>query len=315
MANINRTLELKLRLGEMTLATLTLRLNVVQADVFSQGEPKTLQTCAQLELDDTTDGTFLSSAPIDLELPTATVLADKLIYVPAQYPRYYIDLSTDFEAYQQKFSSKSRSGIRRKVRKFAKESGGEIEWSVHTSGSEIRDFNQRAVAVSRQTYQHKMFDAGLPESQAYCDDMVYRAERGEARGYLISVKGEAVAYLYCPINNGVVMYSYLGYLDEYRELSPGTVLLWRALEDLFETGQYRLFDFTQGGLEGQHSQKSFFSTGSVQCADIYVLHAKTVTKLKVYSAITIDRISESIGRTLEKLGLKKRIRQLMRNLR
>jgi len=59
----------------------------------------------------------------------------------------------------------------------------------------------------------------------------------------------------------VLVYSHLGFDPKYADWSPGNVLLWLALEDLFAEDRFDYLDFT----EGDNAQKLFFSTGQLPC--------------------------------------------------
>jgi hypothetical protein len=315
MANESKNLELNLRLGELTLARPSLHVNIVRSRLFSNTEIKTLEQYASTPFLSGFDGNYLPSAPIVDTLPELTWLKNKIIYVRQQYPHFYTRLDTGYDTYLATFSAKSRSGVRRKVKKFAKETGGELIWKTYRTPSEIDEFYQKAIPLSEQTYQQKMFGAGLPDSSEFRSLMRKLSEDDQLRAYLLFVGEEPVAYLYCPISEGVVKYAYLGFLDEFRSLSPGTVLLWIALESLFVEGIHKIFDFTEGGLADQHNQKKFFSTNSVNCANIFVLKKSFSNTLKISSAVALNQLSGAIGSALGSVGLQTKIRHFIRKLK
>jgi CelD/BcsL family acetyltransferase involved in cellulose biosynthesis len=235
-------------------------------------------------------------------------------YVPRQYDRHYADLSTTYDAYLGTFSTKSRSNLRKKVRKFEERSRGPTRWRCYKTSGEIEEFYRFARDISRQSYQERLLDAGLPEDEAFRAAMVERAKEGRVRGYLIFLDEIPIAYLYCPIHEGIVSYAFLGYRAEFSELSPGTVLLWLVMEELFREGTHRIFDFTEGGDRGQHSQKRLFSTGSVQCADVYLFRRTAANWIIVLTHLAVDWLSASIGFALESLGLKRRVKSWTRSI-
>ena len=176
-----------------------------------------------------------------------------LQYVTSQYRRYYIDLSLSKDDYLKKFSSKSRSTLLRKVKRFARESGGEIDWREYRTPQEIAEFFPLARQVSQLTYQERLLDAGLPEDEDFRASMLSLAEAGSVRAYLLFLDGKTVAYLLCPIREGTAIYAYLGYDPDVARLSPGTVLQWLALDEMFADAQLSHFDFTEG--EGEFFQR------------------------------------------------------------
>lgn len=252
---------------------------------------------------------LIRSHPVDRELPRLDFLPQAIRYVPARYNRYYIDLQSTFQEYLNKFSPKSRSTLQRKVRKFSDFCGGEICWREYRYDDEIDEFYRLAREVSRKTYQDRLLNAGLPDSVEFARELQELARRDQLRGYLLFHEGNPIAYLYCPIQSNILFYRYLGYDPEFKQWSPGTILQYLALEKLFTEGKFRMFDFT----EGQGPHKEFFSTGSTQCADIYYIRptSRNFLLLRLHSGL--KTLSSKIVEVLNRLGLKSRIKKLIRS--
>jgi CelD/BcsL family acetyltransferase involved in cellulose biosynthesis len=251
---------------------------------------------------------LVRSHPVSGELPRLEILSRAIRYVPTQYRRYYVDLRVSFQEYLNKFSSKSRSTLQRKVRKFSESCGGQIPWREFSRPDEMEEFYRLARQVSKKTYQEKLLNFGLPEGQEFKQELIDLAGRDLVRGYILFSGNEPIAYLYSPAQDGVLFYQYLGYDPESRDWSPGTVLQYLVLERLFSEGKFRMFDFTEG--EGAH--KEFFSTGSTWCADVYFLRhtLRNLLLLRLHSGLR--SLSGMAVRALEKLGVKSRIKKLIR---
>ena len=117
-----------------------------------------------------------------------------------------------FAEYKSKFSAKTRSTINRKIRKYADYCGGEIQWKVYKAVGDMAEFFKLARAVSATTYQEKLLDAGLPESEKFFLEMEQLARQQRLRGFVLFHDGRPVSYLYCPVKpSGVVIYAFLGY--------------------------------------------------------------------------------------------------------
>jgi len=256
------------------------------------------------------DGYVVWSQPITTRLPVLRIRRDAILYVPQQYRRFFVDLSGGFERYKSTFSSKTRSGLRRKLRKFAEASGGTIIWRQYRTPDQLACFFSLAKKVSAKTYQERLLGLGLPTHQAFIASAFALSEQDRVRAYLLFLGGEPIAYLYCPISERVVSYDRLGYDPTYASLSPGTILQMLALEALFSEQQFSTFDFTEG--EGQH--KEMFSTGYCLCGDVFVLNRRPMPVSLVALHYVVDRASSSIGRTLERLRVKSQLRRLYRNI-
>ena len=229
----------------------------------------------------------------------------------SRFPRYFHDLTQSYEDFLAGKSAKTRSTLRRKLRKFESESDGRIDWRVYRSGVEMREFHRLAVVLARRTYQAKLYDAALPEEPAFVEDMARKAEAGEALGFLLFLRGEVIAYLYTPIADSRVIYGYLGFDSEHRDLSPGTVLQLLVMQWCFENESLTLFDFTEG--EGAH--KALFSSHKETCADLLLLkRSLRLLSLAMAYRFSIWLSLHSVG-LLDRLGLKAPIKAWLRRTR
>lgn len=189
------------------------------------------------------------------------------------YQRHYIDMSTGFDGYMARFSGKTRSGLRRKARKLAEETGG-YEVREFRKPAEIEQFLDLALPLSARTYQARLLDAGLPPDPASRAAMQEAAEQDLMRCFVLEAQGQPIAYLALPIAGNTLIYAHLGYDPAFARLSPGTVLQMEALERLFGEQRYCWFDFTEG--EGAH--KELFGTHSVGCSSLVLLHASLANR-------------------------------------
>jgi hypothetical protein len=310
---VRQRVPFRFRIGEMTLFPVhrtLLMYNATQEALeqqFADIEPSTGSDFAGL------DGFLVRSQPVRAQLPRVSRRGGSIRYVPREYERYYIDLRGGFEEYLAKFSSKSRSNLRKKVRRFADESGGQVDWRIYRTEEEIEEFHRLARRVSVQTYQERLLDAGLPDDVEFLQRARKAAAGDAVRAFMLFLRDAPIAYLYCPVRLEVITYAYLGYVPERSDLSPGTVLLLLALESMFNEGKFRFLDFTEGGLEGGKGHKGFFSTGSTRCADIHYLKPTAANWLLVLAHSGCDQTSALVGTVLDRLGLKARIKRLLRS--
>lgn len=297
------------QLSYLTLATWTRRL---QVQAYRITDPPTLPLP---RLVDGSDGFLVRSMPLLTPLPVVSTLSLEdqplLRYVMQRFPRYYIDMADQgFDGYKAKFSTKTRSTLNRKIKRFTEHCAGKLRWTAYRTPESLDQFWHHARELSKKTYQEKLLDAGLPDTPEYRGQAKAMAARDTFRAYLLFDGERAVSYLVCPIRDGVVEYGYLGYDPEYRHFSVGTLLQWLALESLFDERRYRYFDFTEG--ESEH--KRLFSTGHLDCANVVMLRITTAHRLLVLSHETFTRMAERVGRWLEKYHLKSRMRSWIRSL-
>lgn len=306
--SVCRPVPFNFQLSDLTLFSISLPLQVKAESLFSQSVIEEDPWVPSNDLMNESQGFVIRSLPIVTELPLLSKKDGFLRYVPLQYNHYYIDLRQTFEEYIKQFSSKTKSTIIRKVRKYAKHCGGSIPWKTYQNTNDIREFFELARKVSVKTYQERLFDSGIPDSEDFISNAESLAQDNSLRAYILFDGQRPISYLYCPVKEGVLVYDYLGYDPEYAKMSPGTVLQWLALEHLFEEKKFLYFDFTEG--ESEH--KRLFATHKRKCANIFFIKQNFKNKTIVCGHIIMNSISKRFGSIFDKLGLKTKIKRYLR---
>lgn len=298
---------LRFQLGDRTLWQSVLRLRVVRyplAELLAGGPVPDPQGTPP-----GTQGYLLRSRP---EPPAGADVAwrdGRVRYVVSRYRRHYVDLRTPLEDYLAKFSPRSRSTLGRKVRRYAQACGGELHCRAYREAAEMAEFHARARAVSALTYQERLLDAGLPEGEGFVAELEALARDDRVRAWVLGDGERPVAYLCCIGEGPDLEYRYLGYDPARARWSPGTVLHRLAIEELLGDGRFERLDFTEG--EGEH--KRFFATGSVDCANVYLLRAGAANALRVLVHAGATRGTAGAAAALERLGIKARLRRWLRH--
>lgn len=303
-----RQVAFKFQLSDFTLFSVPLALQVRSEKLIDQTPPVDKPALPSDELAEGSQGFQIRGLPVVREFPHISRIGDYICYAPLQYQHCYIDLGLTFEHYQKKFSSKTRSTINRKIKKYTEHCGGVLSWKTYQLPGEMRDFFCHARAISKLTYQERLLDAGIPGSEAFICNAETLAAEQRVRAYILFDGDKPVSYLYCPVEDGVLIYAYLGYDPEYMHLSVGTVLQWLAIEQLFKEARFRYFDFT----EGQSDHKRLFATHQQPCANIFLVRKTLRNTLIIYSHRLMDRFSVWLGAMMDKFGLKAKIKRLLR---
>ena len=299
---------LKFQLGDLVLFSVPLAMQT-RWDLLSDETPAVESPARPgVPLAHGSQGFMIRALPVAGELPRLSAIDGYLRYVPLQYGHCYIDLRTPFAVYQNKFSSKTRATIKRKLRKYAEHCGGQIDWKTFASPQEMRDFHRHARDVSRKTYQERLLDAGIPDTEEFMCEMQDLAAAGQVRGYVLFDRERPVSYLYCPARDSTLVYAYLGYDPAYMQYSVGTVLQWLAVQQMFEEANFKFFDFT----EGQSDHKRLFATHELRCANVMFLRRTLPNVILLRSHWGMDRFSKWLGDSLQTLGLKDWIRRRLR---
>lgn len=254
------------------------------------------------------DGLRVLSAPQSGASAIAACFPHHLIGGRQDYQRHYIAMSgSSYDDYLARFSSKTRSTLRRKGRKLAKDAG-DYSITQHRTPAEVERFLEAAVPLSAKTYQARLLDAGLPDTPAAHAAMLEAAEDDRMRCFLLSTGGAPIAYLSLPVVGSTLVYAHLGYDPEFARLSPGTVLQLEALERLFEEQRYTYFDFTEG--EGAH--KSMFGTNSAACASFVLLDPTLANRALLGARSTFDGAISGAKALAERSGALATVRSALK---
>ena len=307
---LSQPMKLRFQLGEIVLGTLTFPA-LVPEDHFTRwigGGPE-----PDFPFERFPDGVEVvkfPSYPIPEPLPVLSVRARSILYVPAQYQHSLVETrGTTFETYLKKFSSKSRSTLRKKVRRFAEHCGNAHPCREFQRPEEMAEFHRLARTVSAKTYQERLLRSGLPDTEEFRQRLERDAARDQVRGYILFDGARPVAYLHSPAQGRHLLYEHVGHDPEYDAFSPGTVLLYHVIERLFNAGRFQSLDFTEG--EGEH--KEFFGTRSLLCADLYYFRRSGGNRLLLGCHQGLRNASRAGVVLLDRLGLKARVKKLLRS--
>src|SRR5437899_5849127 len=158
--------KLAYRLGEITLFTRAFRALNLRSHFFDLPTDPMQPAPPFNRLGRGCDVIVTRSHPISERLQPLTAIDGALRYVPDQFTRFHTSLAGTFEDYLEKFSSKTRSTLRKKVKKFL-DSGEGSTMRSFAQPDEIAEFHRLARAVSARTYQEKLLGAGIPEGPGF----------------------------------------------------------------------------------------------------------------------------------------------------
>ncbi len=300
----DESVALRVEVAGRTLGHVRRRLRVVPhgLDAVLTGSPGDVPPAGQ-------DGWLLRSLPAERLPAIAASMAGWLVTVRQAYPRHYIAMEGQgFDDWWQGFSSKTRSTLSRKARRLADQFDGGFAVRSYRTSDEVAEFMAAAGALSARTYQARLMQAGLPAGEADVAEAVAAAAVDKVRAFLLFAGGRAIAYLYLPVERGVLVYAHLGYDPDFADLSPGIVLHVEALRLLYDEGGFRAFDFTEG--DGAH--KAQFGRASVSCVDVLLLRPTLRNRAALAAMRGVDALAAWGKGALDRMGLRARAKALIR---
>ncbi|NMM86715.1 hypothetical protein B2J88_20485 [Rhodococcus sp. SRB_17] len=231
-----------------------------------------------------------------------------LRYVRNRDVHHFIEIQQSWDAYFSKFTGKSRQNLRRTVKRFTERQQGSNGVELMTSPADMPRFHREALRISEQTYQHKLLKSGLPTDDAFVAHLDKLAREGRARGYLLHDGDHPVAYAWCSVSGDVLKYEVVGYLPQSADLSPGTVLLYHITKDAHAIPNCKFLDFGPG----EALYKSMFANCKVEYVDLYLFRMTASNMLLVGLHRSLSLVNEGLGRLFEAVGMKSRIKRLIR---
>ncbi len=307
-----QTVRLKYQLGEWVLGAWHPELLVLEPASFDQPAWPASEAELSALLTGALDGLLCRKVPAAFCVPGLGRYGALLRYVSHRDVLHYVSVQGSFSDYlKTQFSPKPRQNLQRSVRRFAERQDGKASWQVYTAAEEMEEFLREAVAVSKQTYQTRLLDAGLPSGPEFLKGIQRLAQDGRARGYLLRDQGKVIAFAWCRQQGNSLIYDTIGYLPEFGNLSPGSVLLYHILEDVFASAKYGILDFGPG--EAQY--KSLFATHSQEFVDLYLLRSTLKNRILLAGHWFMNQLSTAIGEILESYGVKKRVKAWLRRLK
>jgi hypothetical protein len=191
---------------------------------------------------------YLDAVPV--ESPTFASVQDVtrggfLPYVAATRPWHWIELGPRFDQYIGRMSSKSRGNIKRNARDL-RDRGGSLELIRVETEQAIAPFLENAARVSMKSWQHRTIGQRIDVSDAAVRKYQDLARLGMVRSYLLECGKTPVAFVLGYQFDGVYQYLETGYDEDLADLSPGTVLLYQMLEDLFASNPPVALNFGVG---------------------------------------------------------------------
>lgn len=302
---------LKFLLGELVLASWRPRLLVADPLHFGMPDWPEAPEVIQAALPADADGFLCRKVDVERFTPGIGRYGDFICYVGYRDVLHFVEITGSFDEYLKRFSTKSRHNLARSVRHFLARDPSHNGCEVYTAPDEMARFQHEAAAISESTYQTRLLGAGFRSDAESLQGMVVAAERGDARGYLLRDGERAIAFAWCRRKGDSLVYDTIGYLPECAKLSPGSVLLYLILQDLFSNRLFAMLDFGPG--EAQY--KSMFGTGQYAFEDVYLLRRTLRHRLLTSAHYRLGKLSSSAGAALERHGLKKRVKMLFRSLK
>jgi hypothetical protein len=171
----------------------------------------------------------LESPMYELALNVPGILSRDL-WPPAQgHDMMTIPSSID-EVYR-RMSSDRRIETRRRVRKLQSHPAGEPKIVCYRKESELDQLFADGEQIAKKTYQRGM-GVGFADKADVRSRLLLAARKGWLRANVLYIGDRPVAFWIAMLYHGSFVSEYMGYDPEFRQWSPGMVLVMRVIEQL-----------------------------------------------------------------------------------
>jgi hypothetical protein len=170
-----------------------------------------------------------------------------VFYPSPPQPHLWIEFPRNAADYWKRFSKKPRQTLRRKAKLLPH------EIRCYTRREEVAEFLHKAHQVSKRSWQAKRLGIRITNDPAHRKRLEVLASLGALRSYLLEHEGDPLAFVLGIQWKGCFLFEETGYHSGYKKWSPGTVLLFRLLEDLTVRDTPRLVDFGFGDAQYKRS--------------------------------------------------------------
>lgn len=220
-------------------------------------------------------------------------------------------LGGSFDAYLAQLGAKTRADLRSTRKKFIAHVKQDYRTRCFHAPDELEDFVTDAMAVSRKTYQVRQLDAGLQDHDALVRRYQATAALGWFRSYILYAQGVPIAFQVGHLYRGRYHAQEIGYDPEWARQHVGIFLHTEVITDLAECGEkVEWFDFGIG--DTQHKQR--LSTETVKGGYFYLIPDTWRGNAVAAALRCSNAASSAVGAALDRLGMRARVRKLLRRL-
>ena len=161
---------------------------------------------------------------------------------------------------------RTRNTLKRRVRKLREHGAGALECQRVEREDEIDAFYAAALSVAERSWQFHNLGRCLEETALYRDNLKSLARLGCLRAYLLKCGGNPCAFVIGCQRGDVLQFEQTAYAADYGAFSPGTVLYYLLLEDLY---QHRRPSLVNHGV-GVTPHKRLFTNRSTFDTTVYL---------------------------------------------
>ena len=232
------------------------------------------------------DCVYLNSIPADgfasrFLVETCGRTDHNLIY-PSQLERrdfIYHLFGSSFDEFLLGKQKRTRNTLKRRVRKLKEHGQGVLECCRIQTPDQVEDFYPAALSIAERSWQSQCLGRSLEETALHRESLMSAAKLGCLRAYLLKCGGQPCAFVIGYQDGDVLQFEQTAYSQKWHQFSPGTVLYYLLMQDLYEHGRPNLLNFGVG----INPHKRLFSNRNSFDTTFFVLRPTLRNRLRMAS--------------------------------
>ncbi len=193
------------------------------------------------------------------------------------------------------FKSKVNKADRKKERKLAQHSHGDIEFKMFEKPEDVPEFCSTVEEIAQSTYLRGL-GAGFCDNEEMRNRLGVTSRKGWMKGFILYANNQACAFQLGTLYQGVLYLDYTGFKSDLHPYSPGRILFIKMVDHLCKTHAVRGIDFGFGDAEF----KRRYADRSWKESDLYLFN-QTPTLLMA----NLVRKSLTLFRGLAEMALRR----------
>jgi Acetyltransferase (GNAT) domain len=158
----------------------------------------------------------------------------------------YLEPGASLESFLEGKQKRTRNTLKRRVKKLREHGAGCLECIRVETEDQVDTFYESAFTVAEKSWQHANLGQCLEETSLYRKNLQSLARLGVLRAYLLKCGGIPCAFVIGYQCEDTLQFEQTAFSSDFARLSPGTVLYYMMLEDLYRYRPPRLVNHGVG---------------------------------------------------------------------
>jgi len=189
----------------------------------------------------------------------------------------HVKLSGSFDEYLSRLPRKLRQNLQREIRVFREYCDGDLTLERTTEVNQVAAFLDSATKVAASSWQKKLLDVNVSQTAPRYEALRAMASEGHLRSYVLKAAGEPCGFTLGLQSPRTFFFYETAYDPKWARFSPGKVMFFLMLQDLFQHKSPELAFLAPGDFD----YKRWFGTGFFNEAAFLILKNTFANRMKI----------------------------------